>query len=286
MLCFFVSDLHGHDHRYRVLFSRIQEEQPAAVFLGGDLLPPHGRGDANLHPPVHDFIAEYLLPSLQHLRETMGDAYPQMFYIPGNDDPRARLQRLFDEENAGLCLPIHARSLRWESYTVYGYAHVPPSPFQLKDWERYDVSRYVDPGCIAPEDGRHSMPVDTHALRYGTIADDLEGLTGERSLADAIFLFHTPPYQTVLDRAALDGKRIDHVPVDVHVGSIAVRRFIERRQPLLTLHGHVHESAALTGEWKQRIGSTCCIGAAHRGRELALVRFDPSSPDAATRSLL
>lgn len=42
-----------------------------------------------------------------------------------------------------------------------------------------------------------------------------------------------------------------YAPMDVHVGSIALRRFIEARQPLLTLHGHVHESARLTGSWHQ-----------------------------------
>ena len=41
-LCFFVSDLHGQLNRYQVLFSKILEEKPAAVFLGGDLLPSFG----------------------------------------------------------------------------------------------------------------------------------------------------------------------------------------------------------------------------------------------------
>jgi hypothetical protein len=44
----------------------------------------------------------------------------------------------------------------------------------------------------------------------------------------------------------------DHVPLDVHVGSVAVRRFIEDRRPLLTLHGHIPESALLTGSWRER----------------------------------
>jgi Icc-related predicted phosphoesterase len=84
----------------------------------------------------------------------------------------------------------------------------------------------------------------------------------------------------------LDGKCHEHVPLDVHVGSIAIRRFIEQRQPLLTLHGHVHEAARLTGEWKIQIGTTVCINAAHDGPELALVRFDLESPQCATRELL
>ena len=82
-------------------------------------------------------------------------------------------------------------------------------------------------------------------MKYGTIKEDLEALTGEADLARAVFLFHTPPHETKLDRAALDGKMVDHVPLDLHVGSIAVRRFIEARHPLLTLHGHIHESPRL-----------------------------------------
>jgi len=42
----------------------------------------------------------------------------------------------------------------------------------------------------------------------------------------------------------------------------------------VTLHGHVHESARLTGAWQDRIGRTVCLSAAHDGPELALVRFD------------
>ena len=49
---------------------------------------------------------------------------------------------------------------------------------------------------------------------------------------------------------------IDHIPLDVHVGSIAIKRFIEAKQPMLTLHGHVHESTRLTGNWQQHIGNT------------------------------
>jgi Icc-related predicted phosphoesterase len=123
------------------------------------------------------------------------------------------------------------------------------------------------------------------AIRYGTIQQDLEGLAGERSLERAIMLFHSPPYQSALDRAALDGRSVDFVPLDVHVGSIAIRRFIQKRQPRITLHGHVHESARMTGEWSTRIGETYAFSAAHDGPELALVRFDPENPATATREL-
>jgi hypothetical protein len=54
----------------------------------------------------------------------------------------------------------------------------------------------------------------------------------------------------------------------------------------VSLHGHVHESARLTGVWRGRIGRTHVLGGAHGGPELALVRFDPDDPEAATRELL
>jgi len=111
-------------------------------------------------------------------------------------------------------------------------------------------------------------------------------LAGDGPLDRAIFILHSPPYQTRLDRAALDGREVDGAPLDVHVGSIAVRRFIEERQPLITLHGHVHESARLTGSWQERIGKTFCFSAAHDGRELAVVGFDPGEPGKAVRRLL
>jgi len=84
----------------------------------------------------------------------------------------------------------------------------------------------------------------------------------------------------------LDGKKYNYVDLDVHVGSIAVRRFIESRQPLLTLHGHIHESARITGYWKERIGRTLALSAAHDGSELALVRFDLDDLENTARELL
>jgi Icc-related predicted phosphoesterase len=130
------------------------------------------------------------------------------------------------------------------------------------------------------------VPVDPDTIQFGTIAADLERLAGDRDLEDATLLFHSPPYQTTLDRADLDGQSVDHVPLDVHVGSIAIQRFIEERQPLVTLHGHIHEAPRLTGAWRERIGRTHCFTAAHDGPELALVRFDLSDLESATRELL
>jgi Icc-related predicted phosphoesterase len=43
-------------------------------------------------------------------------------------------------------------------------------------------------------------------------------------------------------------------PVMVPVGSTSIRKIIETHQPLLTLHGHIHEAKGI-----ERIGRTLCI---------------------------
>lgn len=284
--CFFVSDLHGSIDRYQKLFRAVRDERPRAVFLGGDLLPSGHAPRGALDFDHTDFVNGFMAREFERLRGALGDDYPRVFLILGNDDERTQEAATIAAGATGIWQYVHDRRVDFDSFDVYGYSFIPPTPFLLKDWERYDVSRYVDPGCVSPEEGVRSVPFAAHQVRHATIAEDLAALIGERSVEKAIFLFHSPPYDTALDRAALDGRRIDHVPLDVHVGSIAIRRMIEARQPAITLHGHIHESARLTGAWSQMIGRTQCLSAAHDGPELALVRFDPARPADASRVLV
>lgn len=216
----------------------------------------------------------------------MGSEYPDVFLILGNDDPRIEEDAFRENADKGLWHYAHDSEIPFRGFRIFGYSYVPPTPFHLKDWERYDVSRYTPPGSVSPEEGKRTVAVSSHEARFSTIKEDLEKLAGEGSLDAAVFLFHTPPHETALDRADLDGQHVDYVPLDVHVGSIAVRRFIEHRQPLVTLHGHIHESPRLTGSWKDRLGRTHLFSAAHDGPELALVRIDLECPEQATRSLI
>jgi len=216
----------------------------------------------------------------------MTTAYPSVFLIMGNDDARTEEAAVLELQDQGLIHYIHNRYGSLESYRIYGYAYVPPTPFRFKDWERYDMSRYLDPGDVSPEEGVCSIPVDERERKYSTIKDDLALLAGDTSLEHAVFLFHAPPYRTHLDRCALDGIKVDGIQLDTHVGSIAIRSFIETRQPLLTLHGHIHESPRLTGSWRDRIGRTHLFSAAHDGAELALIQFDLEDLGRAVRRLI
>jgi len=279
--CFFVSDLHGHVDRYEKLFKEIEKEKPEAVFLGGDLLP-HGLKKIENYD---DFTTDFLFPNLHQLKKVLKNQYSQVFLILGNDDARSEEERFLDESQKGLFHYANQKKIHFKEYHIFGYSFVPPTPFQMKDWEKYDVSRYVDPGCVHPTEGSRTVEV-TEDIEYATIQKDVETLTENEDVSNAIFLFHSPPYKTDLDRAALDGVMVEHVPLDVHVGSIAIKRFIEEKQPLITLHGHIHESTRLTGKWQQQFGKTISFNAAHDGPELALIKFDLENPAKAIRILL
>ncbi len=286
MNCFFITDLHGRVDRYGKLFERVTAERPAAIFIGGDLLPSPFAALRGPGIPYKDFIKDFLVKKFQRLKGVLAEVYPRVFVILGNDDSRMAEMAVLEAEAAGLWTYCHNHRSHWDEFTVYGYTYIPPSPFRLKDWERYDVTRYVRPGCIAPEDGLFTVQAEEKELKSATIEEDLKKLAGDQDMEKAIFLFHSPPHGSKLDRAALDGRMIDDLQVDVHVGSVAIQRFIARQQPLLTLHGHIHESTRLTGSWRDKLGGTESFNGSHDGPELSLVRFDPHCLGKATRELI
>jgi len=70
---------------------------------------------------------------------------------------------------------------------------------------------------------------------------------------------HCPPRDSMIDMAPkLDDKRkpimVGGNPIMIPVGSMAVRKMIEKYQPLLGLHAHIHESAG-----EAMIGRTLCL---------------------------
>ena len=285
-LCFFVSDLHGNQDRYVKLFDLIKKEKPSSVFIGGDLLPSGLYSFTTDHMVPEEFINDFIYQHLLEIKNKLGDDYPRFFLIMGNDDAKCYEPLLLDFDKKGLIDYVHNKKVDFGKYQIYGYANVPPTPFRLKDWERYDVSRYIDPGCVPPEEGSFSVEINKKQLTFWSILKDLDKLTKNKDLTNSIFLFHTPPYKTKLDRAGLDGKFFEHVPLDVHVGSIAVERFIKEKQPLITLHGHIHESTSITGEWKDQLGKTLAMNAAHNSPELSLIRFDPEDLENNSRELI
>ena len=123
-------------------------------------------------------------------------------------------------------------------------------------------------GLVTPLDSDHEMiasgwsnrtPWDTEreededqlAARYEAMISKLQ------NPRNAVFNIHVPPYKSGLDEAPELDKDLRPVLAGnsmIPVGSTALRKAIEAAQPLLGLHGHIHE-----GRGSTRIGKTLCI---------------------------
>ena len=123
-------------------------------------------------------------------------------------------------------------------------------------------------GQVTPLDGVHEMiasgwsnrtPWDTHReededqlkLRYEAMICQL------KDPHNAIFNVHVPPYKSGLDDAPELDKNLRPVLAGQSlqpVGSKALREAILKHQPLLGLHGHIHEGRGAT-----RVGKTLCV---------------------------
>jgi Icc-related predicted phosphoesterase len=94
------------------------------------------------------------------------------------------------------------------------------------------------------------------------LATKLEEMASQvKDVKNSIFNFHVPPYDTPIDLAPeLDETLRPKMSGGeggfkmVHVGSSAVRNVIEKFQPLMGLHGHIHESRGAA-----KIGRTVCL---------------------------
>lgn len=71
----------------------------------------------------------------------------------------------------------------------------------------------------------------------------------------SIFNFHAPPYGFAIDLAPeLTADLVQAADRKIHVGSRAVANVIKKYQPLLGLHGHIHESRGV-----QKVGKTTIL---------------------------
>lgn len=130
---------------------------------------------------------------------------------------------------------------------------------------------------VTPWQTPRELPEEQLGTRIWGMFEDVE------DPAHLIAVLHPPPYGTELDRAPqIDGEfrvQTENLgPKMASVGSTAVREFILQAQPLLSLHGHVHES-----QGAQRLGRTLCLnpGSEYTAGSLAcaIVTLTDGSPE-------
>jgi len=266
----YTSDLHGNRDHYTQVLHLAAERGARAIILGGDLFPNNhnpARGLTLQREFVHTVFGPWLRRIHTQFRALM------VYALLGNEDWASTADLLVDLAEAQLVYLLHHHAWRINGGLWFaGSSLVPITPFQAKDWDRLEG---INPEPPFPAGGgfrsaygllRPLTLADLQALP--TLADELAILVVQSEPARTIYVLHSPPHATTLDRLS-DGRP---------VGSRAVRAFIERHQPPLTLHGHVHESPIVSGSYAERIGRTLCVNPGQTTERLHAVVFDTKSP--------
>ncbi|MGN6276919.1 MAG: metallophosphoesterase family protein [Solirubrobacterales bacterium] len=160
--------------------------------------------------------------------ERLGGTETLAYVIPGNDDPWS-IDAVLASGTSVVACDESVQQVGPHEMVSFGYSNRTPwkTPRELDEEEIYE--------------------------RLKRLADQLE------TPRQAIFNIHVPPYESSLDVAFEVDDELRYVmkggrPHEVPTGSPAVRQIIEEAQPLLSLHGHIHESKGVT-----RIGRTVAI---------------------------
>ena len=264
---FFTSDLHGQGALYEQLLATAAAHLPETVIIGGDLAP-HGSGEQGVRMQ-RIFLQGFLVEFARRLREASPET--TLMLIMGNDDWASNHDCL-EEHHDRLWQSLHGRGVTVRGRSVAGLSWVPITPFLLKDWERWEDGEDEHPARlegVRSVNGRVASHRFDPALRAPTISDALADVARGLATNETLFVLHSPPKETHCD---LTGAR-------VHVGSRAIRRFVERHQPPLVLCGHIHESPRVSSSYHDAIGRTVVVNPGQFGTSrLCGVWFDPSRP--------
>lgn len=263
---FFTSDLHGQTDLYEQTVAAATSRRPRAVLIGGDLCP-HATGPEGLRRQ-RLFLEGFFVEFARRLREASG---AELLVLMGNDDWRAN-EDVLERRDGELWRLLHERVVHVDEVPVAGASWVPITPFALKDWERWEDGADERParldGWVSDGDGLRPHRFDPER-REPTIAQALDRLAAEAPARETVFVLHSPPRDTTGD---VIGSR-------QHVGSRAIRAFLERHQPPLALSGHIHESPRVTGAFRDAIGRTLTVNPGQFGTpRLCGVWFDPHRP--------
>jgi Icc-related predicted phosphoesterase len=276
---FFATDLHGSTRTFKKLLSAAHVYDASVLVMGGDVtgkvMVPivdagNGTYDVMLHGEHRRASAGDELAHVVEAAETQGQYHAIVSrdeYEHLRTDPSARdavFRRLVRErlEQWRALADERLGPLGVKCFVTGGNDDEPETLAVLEGDD--DGAMVFCEGRVVMIDDHHSMvscgwsnPTPWKTPRETSeeaLAEKLEACV--RPLDDvgrAIFNFHPPPRDSTLDVCpALDDSTDPPSPIFsggqplmTAAGSTAVRDMIERSQPLLGLHGHIHESRAV-----------------------------------------
>lgn len=283
---FYAADLHGSEDAWRKFLTAASFYDVDALVFGGDLM---GKAVLPILRDGHRYRASFL--GHEHVLEedelrvfTRRVETTGYYWIVMDPDEHAvadhdplRLKGLFHELAT-------QRLRRWlamaedrlaEGVRVYLTGGNDDEPSVLEELERHEGTAVVaSEGRVVELDGEHTMvtvglstvtPWNTpREASEAEIADAIERQVAEvPDPARCVFNLHCPPKDSSIDTCL----KLEVVPGELPRpirsggrflttggGSVAVREAISRYQPVVGLHGHIHESAG-----RYRIGRTPCF---------------------------
>jgi Icc-related predicted phosphoesterase len=278
---FFATDIHGSETCWKKFLNSGKHYGADAIVLGGDMtgkaLVPivddgGGRWHATLLENRHDLDGEEEVVQFE-------DAVRRRGYYPFRTTPDElkdyegdpeRADRFFHEQMlAAVERWMALADERLEGTGIRAYV-CPGNDDQFDIDPVIQQARHVElaEGRVVDLEGFEmastgwSNPTPWKTYREEVeekLADRIEQVVAQVTAPPerTIFSLHCPPFGSGLDDAPeltedMTLKHAGHAPVPC--GSKAVREAIERHQPALSLHGHIHEARG-----NARIGETLCI---------------------------
>ena len=278
---FFATDIHGSDICWSKFLNAGKFYGADVLILGGDMtgkavVPFIHQGGKNYQVTLLE--QEFYITSDEELQDMIKRVRSRGYYpyltnpdeIRELDQKPERVSQIFRDEVLKVVqqwMDLADKKLDGSDMKVY----CSPGNDDMDDVDEIvRASRRVllVEGQVTPLDPNHEMIASGWSNRtpWNTEREEDEDQLKVRYEAmisrlkdprNAVFNIHVPPYKSGLDDAPELDKDLRPVLAGnsmIPVGSKALRAAIEKNQPLLGLHGHIHE-----GRGAIRIGKTLCI---------------------------
>ena len=279
---FFTSDVHGSDLVFKKFLNAGKAYKASYLILGGDIT---GKGLVLVSKDANGYKANFLGKDVMATNEAdferlKGQIVKNGFYVyVGDPSTISEMRESTDKSEKVLMECMKERLEFWlnlaeERLKGTGIeCYISPG-----NDDGYEIDSILNSSSIVvnPEEKVVSLAGDYEMITMGKVnmtpwkcprdvteeevENTLEHMVSQvHDFGKAIFNLHVPPYDTLLDIAPELDSELRVVnrggqPSMVHVGSASVRRAIEKYQPMLGLHGHIHESKGV-----EKIGQSLCL---------------------------
>jgi Icc-related predicted phosphoesterase len=281
---FFTTDVHGSTVVFKKFINSAKFYEAQVIVLGGDMVgkmivplveQANHNYRANYLGKVYDVNSGKELEELEQTLENSG-LYPLRVSpeeVKAFETDKSLVEKQFGKlasQRVASWLQIADERLRGTGIKCF----VQPGnddPFEIDQvFKQSDFVKNVDETVVMVDEDHEMVSVGAanqtpwhcpRDLPEEELSKRIETVIGQlKNPANAIFNLHVPPYDTNLDVAPeIDENLTPKLSLAggfkmISVGSKAVRSAIEKYQPLVGLHGHIHESRSA-----QKIGRTTCI---------------------------